>query len=861
MKKVGILTLYYKTYNFGAQLQAYSLQRIIEKLGYECEQIRYKWCKEETIKGYEFASIDQEKFMKFSLSIPHSNKVYASDTIHNCIDEYDIFVCGSDQIWGVEHSMPIYKLPIMAMSFVPDNKVKISYAASLGGVVASDKIEEILKKTLNKIDAISVREKSAASYIESISERKVKSVLDPVMLLEKEELEELAGENDNRAPYILYYTIGLDYKLDILVNEISKRKKLEIVKIGYSNGMKIGPEDFVKLIRDANYIVTDSFHATVLSIIFNKQFLVTPIDKVQTKRSRNFRILDLLDNFDLKKRFMLLEEWENKDIDKLYDILDETINYEEVKRKLIDLRSKSINFLINNLNIEKKKTEFLKSKDKCTGCGICSIKCPNGCISMERDEFGFMYPLIDKKKCIECGICRKACNNINQIGDSKIGVVAIMSKDECVREKSSSGGIFYEIARGILGEGGVVVACTFTNEFKVEHRICRNIEEIDRFCKSKYVQSNAYEVFCDIENEIKKQKKVLFVGTPCQVYALVSYIGEIPENLYLVDLVCGGVTSPELWDRYLEEKQVKGKIIDINTRYKYGEYLTCEGFPAYAMKLTYSEHEEIRQSDEDLFLSTRFSFYRECCYDCKYKGVDRISDITIGDFCGMKSLVPEMYDGKGVTLSIVHTQKGKELLTNTMGMLKQNSVENIGIEKILEKNIMICGQMNKKPQYEYLKTIYSNSSIERLYYENKMIDEIIRSEYIERNFYLETVRNELQMKLMKFHHCRLIIEECPLVVGDVYIYGAGKLGRAMLSCMKNEPEGFIDGNPMLKNCMGIDVYHLGTEEMKNKLNDGNNKTVIITPIWDYDIISEELLHEFPRLNIVSLKKVVGDVWL
>lgn len=862
MKKVGILTLYYKTYNFGAQLQAYALQRVIERLGYQCEQIRFKWCREETIEGYENASVDQELFADFSMSVPHSLKVYDADDIYDCLDDYDIFVCGSDQVWGVEHSMPPYKLPFMTMSFVPEDKVKIAYAASLGGAAAPGKIEEVLKEALGKMDAVSVREKSAVSYIERISGIDAVNVLDPVMLLQREELDGMAGKKKGRKPYIFYYTVGADSNLELLVRELSRDKSLEIEKAAYTGGNKIGPQDFVKLIRDADYIVTDSFHATVLAILFHKQFLVTPVDRIATERSRNIRLTELLKLFGLQNRFIIADAGGKFDIKKAFRLLETGINYNAVEKELLKQRQKSIEFLKRNLGIEKQQDGFLKPREKCSGCGICALKCPDGCITMEKDELGFVYPVRDKKRCRECGICRKICNyHCRKDEEAITRAAALISKNETVRNNSSSGGAFYEIASYILRSGGIAAGCIFSESYRAEHRICRNIEELEQFCRSKYVQSNAYEIFEELKAELAKGIAVLFAGTPCQTHALTSYIGFVPDNLFLIDLVCGGVTAPGLWDKYLQEKQKDELILDITMRCQYSEYLREEGFPAFAMKLKYLSHEEINPSEEDWFLSTRLSFYRDCCYQCQYKGINRDSDITIGDFCGMKELVPSLYDGRGVTLAFIHTKKGGGLLRDIEGMLGQYSLDGINMEEILKKNVMAAGQMKRKAQHEYLRTLYPYVSMERLYFENKFVDEFVHRENIQKSFYLELIRDELLRKLMKFQHCRLLIEECPDINGQIYIYGAGKLGKAILPCMKYEPKGFIDGNHMLNNCFGFKVYHLGTEEIKEELADGTDKTVIVTPVWDIDVITENLLLNFPELNVVSLKKVVGDIWL
>ena len=202
MKKVGILTLYYKTYNFGAQLQAYALQKYIEKQGYMCEIIRFKWSNEETIAGYENAKIDQAKFAEFSYGIKHTKRVYTAADIDECVDDFDIFVVGSDQIWGIENDMPLINLPIMCLNFLPKNKVGITYAASFGGMRASSRNDEIIKNEIKNFRYVSVRERSASRYIQEIHGIAPEVVLDPVFLLDEGEWRSVANESDESCePY------------------------------------------------------------------------------------------------------------------------------------------------------------------------------------------------------------------------------------------------------------------------------------------------------------------------------------------------------------------------------------------------------------------------------------------------------------------------------------------------------------------------------------------------------------------------------------------------------------------------------------------------------------------------------------
>ena len=362
MKKVGILTLYYKTYNYGAQLQAYALQQTIENLGYECEQIRFVWSCEQTIENYSNASIDQNAFYTFSKKIKHSKKIYNSSNISDCLNEYDAFVVGSDQVWGVEKSMPLINLSVMALSFVPNNKLKVAYAASFGSTKPSSVIEEILKLELPKFDSLSMREKTSSQYLENITKKKVESVLDPVMLISREAWDNVDSDSiTENEEYVFYYTAGADTIQEKILSQIQEKYHLLIKRLGYISGEQVGPKEFIALVKNAKYVITDSFHATVFSIIYNKNFVVLPVDIVPTDRSKNARLRNLLEVFGLSERFVDYYDGNNACAERVIGLLDENIVYDSVERILEHERRKSLDYLINALSE--------KNSRKRLGCG------------------------------------------------------------------------------------------------------------------------------------------------------------------------------------------------------------------------------------------------------------------------------------------------------------------------------------------------------------------------------------------------------------------------------------------------------------------------------------------------------------
>ena len=179
-------------------------------------------------------------------------------------------------------------------------------------------------------------------------------------------------------------------------------------------------------------------------------------------------------------------------------------------------------------------------------------------------------------------------------------------------------------------------------------------------------------------------------------------------------------------------------------------------------------------------------------------------------------------------------------------------------QEVLKHNVMLSENMKRKAQHYYMRAIYEHSSIERLFYENKLWDEFQEKEVIFRNFFREMKRNDLLIKTERFISYRLWLDDDPNVVGEIFIYGAGKLGRSLLKCARNV-QGFIDGNRNLNTCEGVKVYHPATEELRQRIDLGKKVTVIVTPVWDFDLLQERLKKEFLEINVISVESLVGKV--
>lgn len=293
-------------------------------------------------------------------------------------------------------------------------------------------------------------------------------------------------------------------------------------------------------------------------------------------------------------------------------------------------------------------------KKLCTGCTTCMNICPKKAISFEKNEEGFKYPVIDQSKCINCGLCKKRCPVINKKKNISVNkCYAGYNNDSIERLNSSSGAIFSIIANYVLEDGGIVVGAAFDSNNKLKHVAIDSKNKLDQLKKSKYLQSDLGNIFEYIKEQLK-ERKVLFVGTPCQVAGLKSFIDS--SNLITIDLFCHGVPSPKLFRKYIEEIEHKynDKLIDYDFRDN------CTGWENYSNKAIFRKNEIITNKRNNDYMKLFLSdvALRESCYNCNFKLGNKYSDITLGDFWGIKDIYSEMYMRDGVSAIIINTNVG-----------------------------------------------------------------------------------------------------------------------------------------------------------------------------------------------------------
>ena len=190
-------------------------------------------------------------------------------------------------------------------------------------------------------------------------------------------------------------------------------------------------------------------------------------------------------------------------------------------------------------------------RNKCTGCFACAQKCPKKCISIEKDDEGFLIPVIDYNQCIGCNICEGTCPQLKAVKKNlPIETYASYTRNEELLIQSTSGGIFAIAACTVLEDGGVVFGVEMTDDGIVRMCAIEKKEDLHKLQGSKYVQAFIGEAYIQVKEYLLADRIVLFSGTPCQIAGLKSFLGKTYEKLYTIEIVCHGVPSQETFSAY-----------------------------------------------------------------------------------------------------------------------------------------------------------------------------------------------------------------------------------------------------------------------------------------------------------------------
>lgn len=304
-----------------------------------------------------------------------------------------------------------------------------------------------------------------------------------------------------------------------------------------------------------------------------------------------------------------------------------------------------------------------RTGDACCGCRACCDVCPVSCITYTLDGEGFYFPSVDSDECIQCGKCEFVCPalRIQTRGSfAAKGFASYACSDETRRE-GASGGIFETLAQRVIEAQGIVFGAAFDQELKLVSTSAETLSELEPLCKSKYVQCNTQGVYKKIQTCLTEGRLVLFCSTPCNVSALKNFLVNHWDNLITMDFVCHGVPGQQLFDQCIQlyEKKKKLKVKNFIFRVK-----LKNGATPHYFRVEYIKGKKLSYMNK---LYNTFPYYigfqkymtlRKSCYHCKYSTIDRVSDISVGDFHEINKYYAQIDRMKGVSMVICNTQKG-----------------------------------------------------------------------------------------------------------------------------------------------------------------------------------------------------------
>lgn len=412
----------------------------------------------------------------------------------------------------------------------------------------------------------------------------------------------------------------------------------------------------------------------------------------------------------------------------------------------------------------------IMDKHNCCGCGACMNVCPKACITMHADEEGFLYPSVDTSHCVDCGLCEKVCPFLAELEPQyPQSAYAAINPNEAERLQSSSGGIFTMLMRKTIEDRGIVYGAAFDDKWDVHHISIKRIEDMHKLQGSKYVQSSLDDTYKRVKKDLQTGRKVLFSGTTCQVAGLNQYLRKEYENLLAVDVICHGSPSPRVWQDYLttirrtegastgENKVLfslneRPSIEDISFRNKQ------HGWRKYGFVVRYSaDHREIEKLglssvnnnsetyeffQDNIYMQgfLKNLYLRPSCHNCRVKSGRCGSDITLGDFWGIWDVKPEINDDKGISLVLVNSPKGKEVLDSIHATLYETDyVEALKYNPSLK---------HSPPETKFRQMFWSSYSSDTVKNDIQKVVKMMRPSFAKRLYgYIQTIASNIYHKI------------------------------------------------------------------------------------------------------------------
>lgn len=699
--KIGIIT-FNSAHNYGAVLQAWATQTYLEKQGHQAEIINlrlnvidnvYKMAVNKKYSGnrYVNAAINRARVMKrcvfqkekykryrvfekFIHEKLHVTKVYKTNNElrEDSSLDYDVLIAGSDQIWNSSLTKVLSRAYFL--DFGKKEAIRISYAASIGRKELPFYEKEWVRHFLQDIDYISVREVNAYKAIAPLTEKPVEIVADPTFLLEREDFDKLKQSFPVKGSYIYVHNVHLakqDLRLFEMAEELSKRTGLPIVSNredeAYSNvagrfsSGKV--EQFLGVISEAEYVVTNSFHATVFALIYHRKFITIP------HITNPDRMQNLLRELGIEDHLMVSRGELPKDLSRL------EIDYKKVEAKKKEMGKSSIAFLekaIHGPKVPGKETKLY---------GVPVAKGPE-----HKTEGWELYLAAPKRK---------------HVYQEQILCDALTP-----------------LAENVIGRQGVC-ALPVAEGVELAYKVINDPRMMEKAVIPEMFEADMGKVHEEVKEYLEKETLVLFVGSACRILSLRNYLNKEYENLLAVEIVGRGVCHREIYDGYVRhlEELYRSKLqrLELNNTFRHPEEeFTVANFESGAVKVDSNIREPLN------WAYRRGYIQKLPCYFCKVKGgALGCADLTLGSWNAYENIEDnfrymDFYKGRACAVLGIATGKGGKFWHEISGefeVLKlqpeDGKIKELGItqkrleglEMLLESTDMYDGlQQLKKPK-------------------------------------------------------------------------------------------------------------------------------------------------------------------
>ena len=694
--KIAVMTWFHYD-NYGTVLQAAALVKLLRQFGHEADIIDY--FPQEHVLCLPRISRRRRLFRRFLRSGRPTAAVSGNPVITTRIsgevfdrfrsetmtltdycatltdlerlnDEYDAFVCGSDRIW-----LPMYYDPRFYLDFVNDPLRMIAYAPSILDTEDIDPlVMEKMKALISRFTYLSVREEEGRKLIGEVFGKKTQELADPLLLVDREEWGsrlQLPGEDEEH--YLLAVFQGENRSYKDAADKLAARLGLVLkmipirsadLKMAGAIADPVDPVEYMSLIRNADYICTDSYHATIIALLFEKQFCTFERYTKRDQLPLNIRVRHILDSVGLISRLYT--------IDAPLERYLEVIDYIPVNYKINALRITSKEFLRTSLEkveahaaeTQERKRHILQGYSLCIGCGACEAVCEQHAVKVELQDSGELRAVVDEEKCVHCERCRMVCPFQNEAQGKTIAESTLLSyqdEEEEMRLNASAGALCARLSEILHDSGMAVAGCVFDEATqKAFHTMVLpedDKEALSGFKGSKFMQSGFSSVLQALSG---REGPAVIFGTPCQIEGARRVFWNRNDIVY-IEIICGGVPPYLLYEKY--RRSFRGR-----------QGLNAESFaivPSFRqvpqsgryVRVSDGASEKVIPRKKDAFTRVIDSrvYLCEACYECRWR--DRsAADLRIGDY---RMGVPADLE-TSQSICICMTPKGRDLLNQLM---------------------------------------------------------------------------------------------------------------------------------------------------------------------------------------------------